>query len=234
MRVQQQIFEFLGRRIELWAHPDPDYMAMSIRANRTFYELDVLLMCRQRYLPGTAIIDAGANIGNHTVFFGAILGAPVYAFEPFPSNFELLEMNIAANSLECQVHATCCAVGQVDGVGALHPGLRNNLGTMRMSFGSGEVLVRSLDGLGVTGPVGLLKVDVEGAEVAVLHGAKAVIETWLPDVVVEAGDARAFKAVAEVLLGFGYLPHARYAATPTYLFIATDQGRRVRRILAAD
>ena len=60
-------------------------------------------------------------------------------------------------------------------MGALHPGPPTNLGTTRMSFGAGEVPVRSLDSLSISGPIGLLKVDVEGAEVDVLRGAAALI-----------------------------------------------------------
>jgi FkbM family methyltransferase len=232
MPMQKQIFEFMGRRIELWAHPDPDHLGRMIRANRAFYELDVLMKCRELYLPGTAIIDVGANIGNHAVFFGSVLNAPVYAFEPHKPNYELLEMNIAANGLEGQVLLACCAIGDTDGVGSLHPGPATNFGTTRVSFGAGEVPVRSLDSLAVRGPIGLLKVDVEGAEVAVLRGAAGVIRAWLPDVVVEAGDVKAFAAVAEVMLEFGYVPRGRYAATPTYLFSATDQERRMRSVLA--
>jgi len=41
-------------------------------------------------VPGTAIIDVGANIGNHAVFFGAVFGAPAYAFEPYEPNYRLL------------------------------------------------------------------------------------------------------------------------------------------------
>jgi FkbM family methyltransferase len=232
MPMQQQIFEFMGRRIELWAHRDPDHLGRMIRANRQFYELDVLMKCRELYLPGTAIIDVGANIGNHAVFFGAILNAPVYAFEPYRPNHDLLEMNIAANGLEGQVISACCAIGDSDGVGSLHPGPPTNLGTTRMSFGAGEVPVRSLDSLSIGGPIGLLKVDVEGAEVAVLRGAAALISAWQPDIVVEAGDSKAFNAVAGILLGFGYVPRGRYAATPTYLFSATGQERRMRGFLA--
>jgi FkbM family methyltransferase len=231
--MQQQIFTFMGRRIELWAHPDPDHMAMAIRTNRTFYELDVLMKCREVYLPGTAIIDVGANIGNHAVFFGAVLGAPVYAFEPYDANHRLLEMNIAANGLDRQVLTACCAIGASDGIASLQPGPANNLGITRVSFGAGSVPVRSLDSLAITGPIGLLKVDVEGAETAVLLGAVATISEWLPDIVVEAGHVQAFRVVAEILLGVGYVPHGRYAATATYLFRATDQDRRIRRILAA-
>ncbi|WP_158925168.1 FkbM family methyltransferase [Acidisphaera sp. S103] len=230
--MQKQIFEFMGRRIELWAHPDPDHMGRMIRGNRSFYELDVLMKCREVYLPGTAIIDVGANIGNHAVFFGAVLDAPVHAFEPHRPNHDLLEMNIAANGLEGRVIAACCAVGDTDGVGSLHPGPATNLGTTRVSFGAGETPVRTLDGLSIGGRIGLLKVDVEGAEVAVLRGASALIRHWLPDIVVEAGTTQAFVAVAEVLLGFGYRPRGRYAATPTYLFSATDQERRMRTLLA--
>jgi protein O-GlcNAc transferase len=229
--VQQQIFEFLGRRIELWTHPAPDFMASVIRNNRTFYELDVLLKCRELYIPGTAIIDVGANIGNHAVFFGTILNAPVYAFEPYQPNYQLLEMNIAANGLERQVLAACYAIGATAGAATLHPGPTNNLGVTCVSFGAGEVPVRSLDSLAIPGPIGLLKVDVEGAELPVLQGAAELIKAWAPDILVEAGYADAFHAIAKFLLAFGYIPRGRYAATPTYLFSAADQPSRMRGIL---
>jgi len=98
--MEQQIVSCLGRRLALWTHDAPDHMAAAIRAHRQFYEIDVLMKCRELYLPGTAVIDVGANIGNHTVFFAAILGAPVYAFEPDPANHALLALNIAANGLD--------------------------------------------------------------------------------------------------------------------------------------
>jgi len=231
--VQKHVFEFLGRRIELWTHPDPDYLARVIGAGRTFYEIDVLMKCRELYLPGTTIVDVGANIGNHAVFFGSILDAPVYAFEPYQPSYDLLEMNIAANSLEGRIVPLCCAIGAGDGVGSLQPGPPDNLGTARVAFGAGDTAVRSLDNLAIPGPVGTLKIDVEGAEVPVLRGAASLIRAWLPDIIVEAGQPHEFRAVADVLLGFGYAPRGRYAWTPTYLFSALDQASRMRGILAA-
>ena len=230
--MQKQIFEFMGRRIELWTHPDPDHMGRMIRGNRSFYELDLLMKCRELYLPGTAVVDVGANIGNHTVFFGAILNAPVYAFEPYPPNHDLLQMNIAANGLEGQVHPTRCALGETDGFGSLRPGPPTNLGTTSVSFGTGDTPVRTLDSLSIPTAISLLKIDVEGTETAVLGGAARTIRRWLPDIVVEAGDPKSFAAVARQLLEFAYTPRGRYAATPTYLFSATDQDRRVRSLLA--
>lgn len=231
--MQKNVFEFLGRRIELWTHPDPDHLARAIRSNRTFYELDVLMKCREVYLPGTVIIDAGANIGNHSIFFGAILNAPVYAFEPFRPNHALLELNIAANDLDGQIVASCCAIGEADGAGSLHAGLPGNLGTTRVTFGAGETTVRSLDNLAIPGPIGLIKVDVEGTELPVLRGAETLIQAWLPDIMAEAGTQAEFWHLADVLMSFGYAPRGRFAATPTYLFAATDQISRLRRIRAA-
>ena len=231
--MQKHVFEFLGRRIELWTHPDPDHLGAAIRSGQTFYELDVLMKCRELYLPGTTIIDVGANIGNHSVFFGAILNAPVHAFEPYRPSHNLLELNIAANDLDSRIVPHFCAIGADDGTGSMQPGLPGNLGTAKVSFGAGDTLVRSLDSLAITGPIGMMKVDVEGAEVPVLRGAAALIRTWLPDIMVEAGQPNEFRAVANVLLEFGYAPRGRYAWTPTYLFSALDQASRMRAILEA-
>jgi FkbM family methyltransferase len=230
--MQKNVFDFLGRRIELWTHPHPDHLAWAIRSSRTFYERDLLMKCRELYLPGTAIIDVGANIGNHSIFFGAILNAPVYAFEPFGPNHDLLELNIAANGLDGQIVAPRCAIGEAVGVASLLSGPPENLGTTRCAFGTGETTVRSLDSLAIPGPIGLLKIDVEGAEMPVLLGAEALIRTWLPDVMVEAGSTAEFWRIASKMVRFGYAPRGRFAVTPTYLFSATDQVSRLEHIMS--
>jgi FkbM family methyltransferase len=231
--MQKHVFGCLARRIELWTHSEPDHLEMAIRSNRTFYEIDVLMKCRELHFPGTAVIDVGANIGNHSVFFGAILNTLVYAFEPYPPNQELLDKNVAANGLGGRVTVYRCAVGEFDGTGLVESGLPNNLGTVHVRFGAGDILVKRLDGLKLAGPIGLLKVDVEGAELGVLRGASMLIREWLPDIMVEAGNTEEFKAIADFLLSFGYVPRGRYAWTPTYLFSAEDQKSRTSRILAA-
>lgn len=45
------------------------------------------------------VVDIGANIGVFTLYAASITQNMVYAFEPFPSNFEALQQNIRANSL---------------------------------------------------------------------------------------------------------------------------------------
>ena len=227
-------FACLGRRIILFTHPAPDHLAGVISQTRMFYEMDVLLKCREIYLPGTTILDIGANIGNHSVFFGAVLEARVEAFEPFPGNQELLECNVIANGLTERVRIHCCAVGESAGSGTIHaPREANNLGTVQIAPGAGDVPIVRLDDMDPPGPVGLLKIDVEGAEPMVLRGAARLIAAWLPDIMIEAGTAAEFAAVAEILLEYGYTPKSRHAWTATYLFTAADQVSRMERVLAA-
>jgi FkbM family methyltransferase len=54
------------------------------------------------YLPiqsNDVVVDIGANNGVFTLFAASITRNTVYAFEPFPRNFEFLKRNIAANGL---------------------------------------------------------------------------------------------------------------------------------------
>lgn len=233
--MQKNLFSFLGRRIELWTHPEPDLLATIIRSTERFYEPDVLLKAREVYLPGTVIVDIGANVGNHTVFFAAILGAPVVAFEPYEANFDLLEANVAANSLEGKVRAHRVALGNRNGSGSARLADPGNFGTVQIGAQAGSIPIRTLDRMlrdhPVGPPVGLIKIDVEGNEVPVLEGAQLTIERWLPDILVEADGTERFLAVVQALHDHGYMPRGRFAWTPTYLFSAIDQPARIRAML---
>jgi len=233
--MQKHQFSCLGRRIELWTHSRPDHLAMVIGSTGHFYEPDVLTKVREIYLPGTAIVDVGANVGNHTVFFAAILGAPVIAFEPYGPNHDLLQLNIAANGIAGQVTSYHVALGEQDGNGSARIGDAANLGTVSISQGGGEITIRSLDRILLNQPacrpIGLIKIDVEGNEVAVLAGAQQTIRRWQPDIVVEADGDDRFLAIVRQLHDHGYAPRGRYAWTPTYLFSAIDQTARMQSLL---
>ncbi len=51
--------------------------------------------------PGDTIVDAGANFGYYTLIGSRLVGdkGKVYAFEPEPTNFELLQKNVRLNGL---------------------------------------------------------------------------------------------------------------------------------------
>lgn len=64
------------------------------------------------------VVDVGANNGIFTLFAASLTHNKVYAFEPAPRNFEILERNIAANKLH-HVMAHCCAVSDRVGMAKL-------------------------------------------------------------------------------------------------------------------
>lgn len=49
--------------------------------------------------PEDIVVDIGANIGVFTLFAACKTRNKIYAYEPFPENFEILNRNIQANSI---------------------------------------------------------------------------------------------------------------------------------------
>ncbi len=132
--------------------------------------------------PGDVILDVGANIGYHTVLFGALAGPKgrVIAFEPAADNYCLLNRNIARNGLE-NVETMAAAV--CDKAGVL--GLRRHdessgahtLADVEQAGFSKTLLVPTLrlDDLPID-RVDFIKIDIQGAELLALDGASGLIE----------------------------------------------------------
>jgi FkbM family methyltransferase len=135
--------------------------------------------------PGALVVEAGANIGAHTVELSRLAGGDgeVFAFEPQRIVFQTLCANLALNQCT-NVHAWQSAVGEAAGtitVPSLDPAIRNNFGGVSLrgvTFGETVPLV-TLDSLDLPA-CHLVKADVEGAEVEVLKGAEQLIMTHRP------------------------------------------------------
>ena len=183
---------------------------------------------------GGVIVDVGANIGNHAVYFGAYLAEKVIAIEPAPETFSLLERNLRLNDMD-NVLPLECAAGAESGNGVIFrpPGYVTNFGSVQVRFlGPGDfvkgdaISIESLDSILQQNadwvgdlPVTLLKIDVEGSELAVLRGATGIIQRHLPLIHVELATDVTFNAVATFLTKFEYRARARFGdAIPSYVF----------------
>src|SRR5258707_14359705 len=85
------------------------YVGRSLDLYGEFSEGEVGLF-RQLVKPGDLVLDVGANIGTHTLFFSQRIGATgrVLAFEPQRIVFQTLCANLAINSATnvwCYPHA---------------------------------------------------------------------------------------------------------------------------------
>lgn len=165
---------------------DYDYVQKMILSERTFFELPELLACRsQLKLAGAAMLDIGANIGNHAIFFSAICGVQrCVAFEPNPYTASILARNIALNDLR-NVEIREAALSDSDAALAIESQPDDNLGgtTFKVLEG-GRVRGQRLDDTDI-GPIDFIKLDVEGMALNVLRGAKVFIAEQKPAILIE-------------------------------------------------
>jgi FkbM family methyltransferase len=191
-----------------------DFVQRVILRTRNFYEARLLAMVQATGIvtPGSVVCDVGANIGNHTVFFGKVLkAAKVLAFEPQEHCHDTLTTNIALNGLEGRAVAYNCLIGAKTGAGQMARFNARNLGgTSFAATEAGEIAMFALDDV-MEKPdldrLDLIKIDVEGMQMEVLEGAKGILAGRRPAVWVEllARD-NSYAAAADYLAGFGYTP----------------------------
>jgi FkbM family methyltransferase len=134
---------------------------------------------------GGCVVDVGANFGLYGLS-AAIYARPrgrVFAFEPAPGAFAMLQRNIADNDLAANVTATQAAVGAAPGRAQFHIGKDVSFSslhrTQRIDDGASavDVEVVSLDtALAQVSTIDLLKIDVEGGEADVLRGGRELLK----------------------------------------------------------
>ena len=169
-------------------------------------------------------VDVGANAGYWTLPLAASF-ARTLAIEPNPAMVTKLKRNLALNpGLERRVRIVAGAASGSRGELRLH--LRGIIGDdARYNTGMGSTVARDLvrrtlvvpattvddECLGHAGPVGLIKIDVEGAEASVLTGARGILARDAPVVLWEANltldrqlDRDNVEASLRLLDGAGY------------------------------
>lgn len=144
--------------------------------------------------PTGLFVDAGANIGYHTLRVAAARPEmDVIAFEPNPKLHALLQENLEANRLR-RVTAAAVALSNHAGVLPLFLAWSDMSASLEQGFdekpiGVVNVPVDSLDGYlarrGVPDRRFLLKVDVEGHEPQFFAGAMETIRRCKPDIIAE-------------------------------------------------
>ena len=133
---------------------------------------------RMPVLPGSTILDIGANAGSYTIFLAKLHpGCRIVPFECHPQMCERLRRNVARNGLRnVDLSHLGFAIGAGVGRARLIPDLRYGaVGTQVTPDAKGDVAVRSIDSLGIAG-VGFAKIDVEGAELSVLLGMQRLLD----------------------------------------------------------
>jgi FkbM family methyltransferase len=163
-------------------------------------ELDFFLWLAN---PEHVIYDIGANIGTYTVAF-ASSGAQVFAFEPNPKNYALLDTNTKDLNNVKVYHVAVGSKTQKVFCNDFDLDVRSNYGAMNINESSGTAVdMISLDNLAIPAPT-MIKIDVEGSEFDVLLGMQNKIKENMPVIVYEAHETKQFAEIFNLLKSLDY------------------------------
>lgn len=222
---------YQGHELHFFPVSESDHIGQYLKRSHAFYEADVLEKIRERTRgrQGTAI-DAGAFIGTHSIFFQKFCECNfVFSFEANPDTFPFLVRNIHANNQDEKIVPIPKAVGSSPGFAHISFSREGNQGNTVLTFDKNKktgIEVTTLDGEIQSRrnmlPVKLIKIDVEGAEIEVLQGARITIHTHRPLLCIEIHKTSHLLRILMDIRGNGYLILDCLGSSPTYIFEATD------------
>ncbi|MBV1774386.1 FkbM family methyltransferase [Burkholderiaceae bacterium DAT-1] len=149
-----------------------------------YWEPWITNMIQKMVLPGSTIIDIGANVGYYSLIMASLTGeqGKVYSFEANPRTFDLLQKSIAINGFSSRILAEQRAVYSHSGTLTFHcyereqGGSSINQPTCSEPYSTIEVSAISLDERFDGQRIDLIKMDAEGAELAILKGARKLLQ----------------------------------------------------------
>jgi FkbM family methyltransferase len=206
-----------------WWDPDDNVLRMFTVSIRGDFEEKETRFLRSVLRPGDTVLDVGASFGWYTLVFSQMVGdaGRVHAFEPIPHNFDILARNCRLNQA-ANVRLNNIAIGaKVEDRDLYLPDIGSSgafrLHQYRNKFETIHCRAQTLDDYvarsGIS-HVDLIKADIEGAELEMLHGATNVLQIdsqpiWLIEI--QAKSCSLFghtpRAVFDRMCRFGYSPY---------------------------
>ena len=228
MNIQRSAADFVetevhhdGRTFRLVHADASDHIFRIAQTTGTFYEIEFLEALRAHLEVDDYVVDVGANIGNHSLFFAGVCGCRVIAIEPNPLACALLREMVRRNGLADRIEIKQVGVGQVSSrARTVLDASKHNLGmSLLEETADGSIQVEPLDSLVSTDVTPrLVKIDTEGMELAVLHGAEGMIARTNALLCLELTTMPDFEAVYALLAPKGYVPLGAFNYSPTHVF----------------
>ena len=176
---------------QIFTHSENEVVSNEIINSSNFFEINFLDYIATNYNNHTGILDIGANIGNHSLFFAKFLNCEmVYSFEPFPRNVSVLKQNLLNFTHKSKIYEI--ALSDKEGTMPLYNSQAGNFGGFSLhSYSNGSsfminpsINVITLDSLNLNN-ISMIKIDVENHENEVLEGAKQTILRNKPIIFIE-------------------------------------------------
>ena len=179
LNLQTDYAEVFGNKLFL----SKKGLGLSVSHYGTYEELEAKIM-EEKIETGNIVVDIGANIGLHTLNMARIVGntGQVFAFEPDPSNFEILKKNVKINNYK-NIILEQKAVGDKHGRVTLYqsdnPINHRIFPQTEQAKSEIQVELTNLDNYfdsDMIDKINFIKIDVEGMEFGVLKGMKNILK----------------------------------------------------------
>jgi len=197
-----------------------DFIQSMIVDRRKFFESDILQELRTYIKKNAVILDIGANIGNHSVYWGVNTSVSrIYSFEPLEDIFKILKKNVEINELTDKVKLFNIGLSNEKINGSISFYDAANIGRTSLKQNTnGNLLLDKLDNIKIEeDSVDFVKIDVEGHELQVLQGARETLLKYKPTIFVESFPDKKQK-VHEYLINLGYRLEKSFAGN-NYLYV---------------
>ena len=221
----------LAPGVQLRCYPDSHSASAVLYCGLYDYnEMNFLL----RYLrPEDSFLDVGANVGVYTLLAASkITSGSIYSIEALPKNYERLKENIVLNQFE-RIQTYQLAVSDKEGMIELSLNDGDSTPSI-LGQNSGHKLIVKTDMLDNILPNGthltLAKMDVEGAELLVLKGAKSLLKNPVFVWILEILGTSAIELV-DFLNSYGYRLY-QYSADANRLYPVTLEQKQGNNVLA--
>ncbi|MFQ5964078.1 MAG: FkbM family methyltransferase [Candidatus Scalinduaceae bacterium] len=172
------------------------------------YEYQKQILFAEMIQEGSVVFDIGAHVGFYTLLSSQIVGpkGKAIAFEPLPRNIHYLKEHLRVNQCKKNVTVIEAAVVERSGFTFFEEGSNNHTGRLSQK-GCLEIKAVSLDGLvskGEIPPPDYMKIDVEGAELLVLSGAKSILNNYHPTIFLATHGTEVHQQCCAFLKSMGY------------------------------
>ena len=148
--------------------------------------------------------DIGVCFANHSIYFGAVMGAKVLCFEPNSELHDLIELSLKENDVDHQLFKVALSDKPSTGSMAV---CETNIGASKVvEDGENSIVIESLDRLVDSNKLSIpdfIKIDTEGFELSILKGATKLLEDHKPELFIEI-DPVNHDQVFELLEAMGY------------------------------
>lgn len=173
------VSNFLNQKTPIHIYKHNEIISNEIRRTRNFFEITFLNYLYINHNDQRGIIDIGANIGNHSLFFSKFIkNNIVHCFEPYPSNVNILRKNM--ENRNCIIYDI--ALSDHEGTLPLYNSQAGNFGGFSLhNYGKGvsfevskSIPIKTLDSFNLN-DISMIKIDVENHENEILQDAKETI-----------------------------------------------------------